>query len=196
MEGSIPGDVAVTQRTPGSGLSEPMSRNAIDLASEDGALANQRVRRGGKAASKATAQTRGNGNRAKADVYAAPVGGTLTQTEHPGPVDNQLGEEGITWGYVDTYSVDADRLMIKLNAGAISRPLISMSSDEPHFRSAVSMAMMAHHTPGKKLTVRYWKPTRRFDPNALEVLFAREVAIGNDPGEALAFEDWPIDYPG
>lgn len=159
-------------------------------------MANQRVRRGGKAASQATKQASGNGKRAQAGGVATQVGGPLTQTENPGPVDNQLGEEGITWGYVDTYSVDADRLMIKLNAGAINRPLIQMASDEPHFRSAVSMAMMAHHTPGKKLTVRYWKPNRRYNSDGLGVLFAREVAIGNDPGEALAFEDWPIDYPG
>lgn len=119
-----------------------------------------------------------------------------SKTANPiGVADASLGTEGITWGSVNSYAVDSDRLMIKLNAGAINHPLISVGADAPHFRSAVSMAMLAYHTPGVKLTVRYFKPNRRQGLSGLDIWTGLEVAIGAEPDEALAFEDWPINLP-
>lgn len=105
-------------------------------------------------------------------------------------IDNVLGKEGITWGTVESYSVDDERLMIKLVTGAIGRELVAIRADQPHFRSGVSMAMMAFHTPDTKLTVRYFKPDLMTELEYRNVIFALEIGIGRDPSETLAFDDW------
>lgn len=110
-----------------------------------------------------------------------------------GPVagHDSLYRTATTYGLVEAYAVDGDRLMIKLNCGAINRKLVQVASDQPHFRSAVSMAMVAHHT-GTRLSARYYAQR----PDVLEssdVITATEVGIGNDPDEALSFDDWPYD---
>lgn len=107
-------------------------------------------------------------------------------------ITRPLVTESVTWGTVNTYSVDSERLMIKLNAGAINHLLIKLPADSPIFRSAVSMTMLAYHTSAK-LTIRYTKPPVSQRASGVDVLTAQEIAIGEDPGEALNFDDWPID---
>jgi hypothetical protein len=48
-----------------------------------------------------------------------------------------------TRGRVSGYSVTSVGLIIHLDCSAISRLSVSVDADEPHFRSAVSMAMVA-----------------------------------------------------
>jgi hypothetical protein len=100
-----------------------------------------------------------------------------------------LTEEHVTWGLVESYAVDAERLRIKLNTGAIGREVLWVGVDDPHYRAAVSMAMMAFHTPGTKLTARY-ATSRVLPPTESNVHHALEVGIGNDSKEALAFDEW------
>jgi hypothetical protein len=123
--------------------------------------------------------------------------GTVVAGGQTGDLNSLLGEEVITWGTVDSYSVDDERLMIKLVTGAIGRELIAVRADAPHFRSAVSMAMMAHHTPGTKVSVRYLTPTSAsaIVSNPLEIRYALELGIGSEPDKTLSFDDWKIDLP-
>ncbi len=100
-----------------------------------------------------------------------------------------LVTERFTWGLVESYAVDDEQLRIKLNTGAIGRNVVWVGVDEPHFRTAVSMAMMAFHTPDTKLTVRYAE-NRIGLPTESNVIHALEIGIGNDPSEALAFDEW------
>ena len=98
----------------------------------------------------------------------------------------------VRFGVVDGYSVDADRLMIKLSvvtgiAGPITgRMLISAAADAPNFRSWVSMVMIAHQTE-RYLNVRYSTVILSPHPNP-EVFTALELGVGN---EALQFDNWP-----
>jgi hypothetical protein len=143
---------------------------------------------------------------------SAPRGGAGAAREQPvdGHATNprvsvkpiRIGE-GTTWGLVEAYAVDAQRLMIKLNAGAISRLLISLDSEAPHFRTVVAMTVMAHHT-GRRLTVRYAQPAQvhagPLVPGSAssgpEILRAVEVGVGNEFDKALSYEDWPIKLDG
>lgn len=99
----------------------------------------------------------------------------------------------VRFGTVDAYSVDADRLMIKLSvvtgiAGPITgRMLISAAADAPNFRSWVSMAMIAHQTE-RYLNVRYREPIPGVPQPSPEVFEALELGVGN---EALQFDNWP-----
>lgn len=94
---------------------------------------------------------------------------------------------------VDGYSVDADRLMIKLSvvtgiAGPVmGRMLISVAADAPIFRSAVSMVMIAHQVE-RYLNVRYSLPLPGVPVPSPEVFQGIELGVGN---EALQFDDWP-----
>jgi len=98
----------------------------------------------------------------------------------------------VRFGVVDGYSVDADRLMIKLSvvtgiAGPITgRMLIYAAADAPNFRSWVSMVMIAHQTE-RYLNVRYSTVILSPHPNP-EVFTALELGVGNG---ALSFDDWP-----
>jgi hypothetical protein len=120
---------------------------------------------------------------------ASTVGsaGTSATPSRAGQVP--LVDEQVTWGLVESYAVDAERLRIKLNVSAIGRTVVWVGADEPHFKTAVSMAMMAHHTAGTKLTVRY-AVHRVSTPPSSNVIHALELGIGNDPEEALAFDEW------
>jgi hypothetical protein len=102
---------------------------------------------------------------------------------------NDLVEQHVTWGLVESYAVDAERLRIKLNVSAIGRQVLWVGVDDPHYRAAVSMAMMAFHTPGTRLTARY-TTLRGAQPIESNVFHALEVGLGNDPSEALAFDEW------
>ena len=84
--------------------------------------------------------------------------------------------------------------MIKLNVSAIRRQLISVGINEPHFRTAVSITMMAYNN-NERISVRYRKSNLNLPQNAggLNILQAQEVAISQDPGNAFAFADWSID---
>ncbi len=115
---------------------------------------------------------------------SGPSGGTL----EPGGSE-PLVNERFTWGLVESYAVSDEQLRIKLNTSAIGRNVVWVGVDEPHFRTAVSMAMMAFHTPGTRLTVRY--PVSRIGiPTDSNVIHALEIGIGNNPSEALAFDEW------
>lgn len=103
---------------------------------------------------------------------------------HDVAAETQLRETA--QGRVNSYSVAEDRLMIKLDVSASFRLLVQVGSDKPHFRSAVSMAMMAFHTPDTRLTVRYLESGNGGVVNGLE------VGIGKDPDKALSFADWPL----
>lgn len=130
--------------------------------------------------------------RAQADVYANPpggVGGGVPGGIPGGPIDNTVGTQKITWGTVDTYSVDANRLKINLDAGAISKPQVKVATDAPHFDAVLSMAATAYQTAGMELTVRYLEPDRRLPINEPVVYTALEVAVSNDPSEALSVEN-------
>lgn len=50
-----------------------------------------------------------------------------------------------TWGRVDGFQVRDDGLVIKLNSGAISRSIVLVETDAPHFRAAVSITMLAYN---------------------------------------------------
>ena len=49
----------------------------------------------------------------------------------------------VTRGRVAGYTVGPSGLIVKLDCSAISRIAFSVGADQPHFRSAVSMAMIA-----------------------------------------------------
>ena len=135
---------------------------------------------------------KGARRRAQADVYANPPGGvvgTVPGGIPGGPIDNTVGTQRITWGTVDAYSVDANRLLVKLDAGAISKPQVSVATDAPHFEAALSMTETVYQTSGAELTVRYLEPDRRIPTSDPVVYPALEVAIGQDPSEALSLED-------
>jgi hypothetical protein len=108
------------------------------------------------------------------------------------PASARSGED-ITWGLVEAYSVDATRMMIKLNAGAIAHLLVAMRLDEPHFRTAASIVMLAFNEK-KRITIRYVHPEPP-KPGGLEVLQALEIGIGEEFDKALSFKDWPIQLP-
>ena len=130
--------------------------------------------------------------RAQADVYANPPGGVVGSVPggvQGGPIDNTVGTQKITWGTVEAYSVDANRLLINLDAGAISKPQVSVATDAPHFDAALSMAATVFQTAGSELTVRYLEPDRRIPTGDPVVYPALEVAIGQDPSEALSLEN-------
>lgn len=155
-------------------------------------MPKQQNRRAGRAGAQTAVKDRPK-DRPKARQTAAPQGRTASSV----PVATQsttrpIVTEGVTWGSVNSYSVDSDRMMIKLNAGAINHLLVKMPSDSPVFRSAVSMTMLAYHT-GAKLTIRYTKPNISVSVGGLEILTAQEIGLGADPKETLNFEDWPID---
>ena len=108
-----------------------------------------------------------------------------TESVPPSPLSK------VRFGMVDAYSVDADRLMIKLSvltvAGSLGeRMLIYAAADAPNFRSWVSMVMIAHQTE-RYLTVRYSTVILSPHPNP-EVFTALELGVGVG---ALAFDDWP-----
>ena len=98
----------------------------------------------------------------------------------------------VSWGHVNAFSVDADRLMIQFETGAIGHLLVIVRSDAPHFRTSVSMAMLAHHTK-QRLTIRYEKATAPGTRPEGKLLNALEIGMGRDPEKALSFADWPID---
>jgi hypothetical protein len=138
----------------------------------------------------------------KARVSAPAAGAGAAKGPTIDPDGRKAINEGTTWGLVESYAVDADRLMIKLNAGAIAHLLVSLAADAPHFRTVVAMTMMAHHTR-TRLTVRYAKPLNQLggrpDVNlpssGPEILRALEVGIGYEFDKALSFDDWPIELP-
>jgi len=109
-----------------------------------------------------------------------------TESVPPSPLSK------VRFGMVDAYSVDADRLMIKLSVvtgtgGPITgRMLIYAAADAPNFRSWVSMVMIAHQTE-RYLNVRYSTVILSPHPNP-EVFTALELGVGVG---ALAFDDWP-----
>jgi len=108
-----------------------------------------------------------------------------TESVPPSPLSK------VRFGMVDAYSVDADRLMIKLSvltvAGSLGeRMLIYAAADAPNFRSWVSMVMIAHQTE-RYLNVRYSTVILSPHPNP-EVFTALELGVGNG---ALSFDDWP-----
>jgi len=111
---------------------------------------------------------------------------TQSVSEEPSPLSK------VRFGMVDAYSVDADRLMIKLSVvtgtgGPITgRMLIYAAADAPNFRSWVSMVMIAHQTE-RYLTVRYSTVIPNPHPSP-EVFTALELGVGNG---ALSFDDWP-----
>jgi hypothetical protein len=112
-----------------------------------------------------------------------------TESVPPSPLSK------VRFGMVDAYSVDADRLMIKLSVvtgtgGPITgRMLIYAAADAPNFRSWVSMVMIAHQTE-RYLNVRYSTPLPipGVPAPSPEVFQALELGVGN---EALQFDDWP-----
>ncbi len=108
-------------------------------------------------------------------------------------LDPARSGEDITWGLVEAYSVDATRMMIKLNAGAIAHLLVALRLDEPHFRTAASIVMLAFNEK-KRITVRYVQPEPP-KPGWPAVLQAVEIGIGEEFDKALSFKDWPIKLP-
>ena len=142
-------------------------------------------------------QTTASTSRRAVQTQQAPVD-TSAQTTQPATGISEdvinVSTEGIIWGLVDTYSVNSERMMIKLNVSAIRRQLISVGINEPHFRTAVSITMMAYNN-NERISVRYRKSNLNLPQNAggLNILQAQEVAISQDPGNAFAFADWSID---
>ena len=123
---------------------------------------------------------------------ARTTAGTLndaTTAHDPQGTPTHLGAEKITWGRVSAFTIDADRLLIKLNVSAISRMLVSVGLDEPHFKSAASLAMIAYNN-GESLSVRYFDA--HLDPSDQpETMIGREFGLGED---AFEIEDWPFKY--
>lgn len=119
---------------------------------------------------------------------ATPGGLTTGTSVHDAP-NVALGEEKTTWGRVSAFTIDAERLLIKLNVSAISRMLVSVGVDEPHFKSAASLAMIAYNN-GESLSVRYFDAAldRAGTP---ETMVGREFGLGED---AFEIEDWPFEY--
>ncbi len=128
--------------------------------------------------------------RAQADVYANPPGGVGGGIPG-GPIDNTAGTQKITWGTVETFAVDANRLTFDLNAGAQNKPRLSVATDAPHFDAAVSMAQTAYQNQAENmmLTVRFLDPDRRLQIGERIVFPALELAIGNYPAGALTLVD-------
>ncbi|MDQ3566385.1 MAG: hypothetical protein M3436_20695 [Pseudomonadota bacterium] len=157
-------------------------------------MARQAVKTGAKGAGTAGLGGPRTGLGGPAATAGAGGPGTAGTAIPAGSMDSSLGTEHITWGYVDSYSVDEERLMIKLVTGAIGRRLISLRADAPHFRTSVSMTMMAYHTPGTKLTVRYLK-SKVAALNIDDIVYALEIGIGKDPEKTLSFDDWVIKLP-
>lgn len=65
-----------------------------------------------------------------------------TSAQVSNPASDLIREANTTRGRVAGYSVGASGLVVNLDVGAISRICFSVGADEPHFRSAVSMAMV------------------------------------------------------
>lgn len=70
--------------------------------------------------------------------------GQAAGTSRPGGgiLDNVVGLE-TTRGRVAGYNIGANGLIVHLDVGAIRKIAFSVGHDEPHFRSAVSMTMVA-----------------------------------------------------
>jgi hypothetical protein len=109
-----------------------------------------------------------------------------------GPLDTaaSLGEEKTTSGMVRAFTIDDERMLIKLDCGAISRLLVNVNGSAPHFGQAVGLAMMAYNN-GDRLSVRYVEPSRpQLGPKTVGGL---EFGLGED---AFEVEDWPFTYRG
>lgn len=122
-------------------------------------------------------------------VKATTGAGATTTTGGPTATSPFLGVEKTTWGKVSAFTIDADRLLIKLNVSAISRMLVSVEVAEPHFKSAASLTMIAYNN-GESLSVRYLDSN--LDPvGRPETMVGREFGLGED---AFELEDWPFKY--
>lgn len=67
-------------------------------------------------------------------------------------------------GRVAGFSVGTQGLVVKLDVSAVMRLAITVAADEPHFRSAVSMTMIAHNNRASQAT-----PSRDIDHQYLWV---------------------------
>ncbi|MEO8451220.1 MAG: hypothetical protein ABI647_15595 [Gemmatimonadota bacterium] len=154
-----------------------------------------------------TTKQRDAGNRVAAATPAGPKAATAATPSGPKatlatPATTSSGPSlshapmsltATTNGMVSAYSVDADRLMIKLNVSAIRRMLISVSAASPQYRSAVSATMMAFHNK-ERIYIRYATPLiSTSTTSSLEILQGSEVGVGED---ALSFDDWPYNPLG
>jgi hypothetical protein len=118
------------------------------------------------------------------------VAGDPVEVEGPiGPMSS-LGEVETASGLVDAFTIDDERMLIKLNCGAVFRLLVFVRSTEPHFANAVGLTMMAYNNRDR-LSVRYVKSNRpQLGPDTVGGL---EFGLGED---AFEVEDWPFTYQG
>lgn len=108
-------------------------------------------------------------------------------------------------GSVENFAVGEDGLIIKLNCGAISHRIIRVGPEAPHFRSAVSIAMLAYNA---RFNLGTLGGEDVYDNTRIAVSVpaaARPRADGSETAvavglgrEALNFKDWiisPEDLP-
>ena len=105
------------------------------------------------------------------------------------PGVDQLGEVLTTWGAVSAFTIDEHRMLIKLNISALSRMLVAVAVDAPHFKSCVSLTMMAYNN-GEALSVRYQDLTNVIQGVPV-VMGGLEFGLGSD---AFAIDDWPVTH--
>ena len=92
-------------------------------------------------------------------------------------------EEKTASGWVRGFTVDDDRLLIKLDCSAIFRMLVAFPADAPNFRTAVSLTMLAY-TNNERLSVRYTLPGRMQRPLVTQGI---EIGLGE---KAFEIADW------
>lgn len=144
----------------------------------------------------ATATTPRDAQKATASVPSAPTS----------PVDPRRLEQNVTWGAVVGYTVSSKGLIIKVDVGAISRLAFFISADAPHFKSAVSIAMLAHNERRNAskmddldqragtIWVKYGeglpedRPERRLISGNTFLIDALELGLGMD--DPFEIDDW------
>ncbi|HXK59066.1 MAG TPA: hypothetical protein PLP42_04155 [Acidobacteriota bacterium] len=82
-------------------------------------------------------------SRIDAKVKETPRASTGKTTAFDPSKTQSIEMEEVVRGRVVGYTVDSKRLVVKLDCGAIRRIAFSVDADEPHFRAAVSMTMIA-----------------------------------------------------
>jgi len=122
--------------------------------------------------------------RAVSTTNGKPAGRIGSTTPEP----NALSE--VAWGYVYSYIVDDTGLVVRFMSamGAIEH-FVSVGVTEPHFRTAVSLVMMAYHTPDTHITVRYSTVEVGAPGGKTSIVKpALQLAISKDPSKALEIE--------
>ena len=152
-------------------------------------------------------QRPGRRGREDDDRGRTPQGPIVSDQLDPVPrgAETTTGQTRTYDGWVENFAVGEDGLIIKLECGAVSHRIIRVGPDAPHFRSAVSIAMLAYNARFNPGTL---EGTDAFDNKRIAVsvpIGARPRADGSETAvaiglgrEALNFGGWiigPEDLP-